>query len=350
MNNFLKVSILSFGFLLNGCEMSHQVFDQAEYEKKLRLMCPCVMFSEEQREIFKSMLPLDYFVIVPASGVGTQDAIRLEKSTTFGIKVSDSCLINKHILDAADTDENRFKRFRNAMHTEHKILWSLRGGYGSYRLISFLEKLPKPKHKKIFIGFSDTTAVSLFISQNWKNWEVIHAPVFTHLVNFHFYKPNFELLMQILHGTIEKYDITGLKPLNEAARCTEKISGKITGGNLTLLETSLSTSWEVQTKGKIVFIEDVGEISGSIYRLLYHLKLAGKFISARAIVFGSFVKADKEVNHCIKKFAEGENTPVFVTDQFGHGKVNMPIVYNADSFIQNDKLTIKLPKNWNRWW
>lgn len=333
---------------LIGCESGRM--SDAEYERKLRLQCPCVMFSNDQREIFKSLKTLDYFVVVPASGLNTQDIIRLDKSTTYGVRVSDSCFVNKNILGSADTDENRFKKFNAAMHTDHKILWALRGGYGSYSLISYLHKLPNPKHKKIFIGFSDTTAMSLFIAQNWKNWEVIHAPVFIHLVNDKFYKPNFELLMKILHGSVTKYSIPNLMPLNKIAAKSKNVSGRVSGGNLTLLETSLATVWEIQTKNKIIFIEDVGESASKIYRSLQHLKQAGKFNSVKAVVLGTFTEGQGSVYNCLKQFAEELKVPVFITNQFGHGKFNMPIVYNAQSSIQHGVWTINLPRNWKKQW
>lgn len=335
-------------FLFAGCSSQH--VSDAEYEKKLRLQCPCTMFSDEQRKIFSQLNTLDYFVVVPASGISTQDSIRLDKSTTYGLRVSDSCFINKNILGAADSDENRFRRFNAAMHTDHKILWTLRGGYGSYRLITFLQKLSKPKHKKIFIGFSDTTAMSLFISQNWKNWETIHAPVFIHLVNNKFREENFDLLMKILHGSIKKYSITNLRPLNTVAQKSKSVSGRITGGNLTLLGVSLATVWEVDTKNKIVFIEDTNESASKIYRSLQHLKQAGKFDSAKAVVLGTFDARYTKIYAYLKQFADELNIPVFITNQFGHGKFNMPIVYNAKSTIQSGKWTITLPKNWSKQW
>lgn len=339
---FSKIFSLALVMILSGCTMNdeHSMFNKEEYEQQLRLMCPCRMFSEDQRGIFEQLKSLDYFVVVPASGLGVQDSIRLEKSTRYGVRVSNSCYINKQILGAADTDQNRFRKFNNAAHTNHKILWALRGGYGSYRLIDFMKKSPPPKDGKIFVGFSDTTSLSLFISKNWKTWKVIHAPVFIHLVNQNFHKPSFDLLMKILHGSIDEYSISGLKPVNDAARTAEKVSGKVTGGNLSMIETSLATNWEIQTKNKIVFLEDVGERAEKIHRMLHHLKQAGKFKRARAIVFGAFSESSGDVGSVIQTFADELQIPVYITDQFGHDKVNMPIVYNAESEICNGEWRI----------
>lgn len=344
---FSKIFSLTLLIILAGCAENTEpsAFNKDQYEEQLRLMCPCRMFSDEQRDIFKQLESLDYFVVVPASGIGVQDSIRLEKSTHYGVRVSNSCYINKQILGAADTDRNRFRKFNNAAHTNHKILWALRGGYGSYRLIDFMEKSPPPKNGKIFIGFSDTTALSLFISKNWKNWKVIHAPVFIHLVNQNFHKPSFDLLMKILHGSVSEYSIDGLEPLNEAAKTAEKISGKTTGGNLSILETSLAADWEIQTKNKIVFLEDVGERAEKIHRMLHHLKQAGKFKRAKAVVFGAFSESLGDVGGVLRAFADGLRIPVYMTGQFGHGKVNMPIVCNADSEICGGKWTIILSRD-----
>lgn len=290
-------------------------------------------------------LKIDY--VSPATGIVKEFQKEYKKDIQkFGVLIPDEAFIDKNICRFSDTDENRFARLKRSVYSVSDIVWATRGGFGSYKLIDSLKNLPCPKKKKILIGFSDITALNLFVSQNWKNWTVIHAPMIVHLAKDKYHHSSWTLLLDILENNITQYEMTGLSPLNEAGEKAriDKICGKLTGGNLTLIESSLKTSWEIDTDGKILFIEDCHESAPSIYRSMYHLKEAEKLSKVRAIVFGHFEGIPK-CKEYLKHFASEVDIPVFITDQFGHGKNNIPLVYNADGCIEGNSLTVKLPKN-----
>ena len=291
-------------------------------------------------------LKIDY--VSPASGVdGNFRKEYLKDIRKFGVSIPNEALIDKNICRFSDTDDNRFARLKRSIYSPNSdIVWATRGGFGSYKLINRFVALSKPKKNKILIGFSDITALNLFVSQNWESWTVIHAPMIVHLAKDKYHHPSWTLLLDILENKITHYEISGLAPLNDAGEraMTEKICGRLTGGNLTLIESSLKTSWEIDTDDKILFIEDCNETAPSIYRSMYHLKEAGKLSKVKAIVFGHFVGVSKYEEY-LRDFASELDIPVFITDQFGHGKNNFPLVYNADSCIENNSLIVNLSNN-----
>jgi muramoyltetrapeptide carboxypeptidase len=280
-------------------------------------------------------------LIAPASGSDPQTIEALRTTTHLNIDISDN-LIEKSIIFHANSDENRFLQLKNALYDESSstIIWTLRGGYGSARLIDYLSKCPKPKTEKIFIGSSDITALHLFLSQQW-GWRTIHGAGLASILNPDQDPQNFEKIATIVSKSKKTLSLNPLIPLNTAALNTKKISGCITGGNLSIIQTSIGTSWQIQTAGKILFLEEIGEKGYRIDRALNHLKQAGLLKKVRAIVLGQYlapdvpkdVSASEAITVAIERFAKDTQIPVFKNEQFGHGNINYPIVYNAKSEI-----------------
>lgn len=335
--------------LLWGLLSSSLFFDQAvaiKSQKGTRLTEENTPQNKDRQSILKRMAKLKINHVSPATGIVKEfQEEYLKDIKKFGLLIPEEAIIDKNICRFSDTDENRWLRLERAINSDSEIIWATRGGFGSYKLIDSLKKLPRPKKSKILIGFSDITALNLFVSQNWKDWTVIHAPMIVHLAKDKYHHPSWALLLDILENKINDYSISGLTPLNELGKKAtsegKKICGKLTGGNLTLIESSLKTSWEIDTKDKILFIEDCNESAPSIYRSMYHLKAAGKLSEVKAIVFGYFVGVS-EYEEYLKHFAEELDIPVFITDGFGHGKKNFPLVYNADGVIENNSLIVSL--------
>ena len=334
--------------LLAGLVFSVSCFDQAVAKRQGNAGREVDKVQNKERQnTLKRLAKLKVSYVSPATGIVKEFLEEYQKDIRkFGVQVPDEAFIDKNICRFSDTDDNRFDWLKQSVYSDSDIVWTTRGGFGSYKLIGRLAALPRPKKNKILIGFSDITALNLYVSQNWKNWTVIHAPMTVHLAKDKYHHPSWTLLLDILENKITQYKMTVLTPLNKAGEKARisGIHGKLTGGNLTLIESSLKTSWEIDTDGKILFIEDCNETAPSIYRSMYHLKEAGKLSKAKAIVFGHFVGVSKYEKY-LKHFASEMDIPVFITDQFGHGKNNFPLVYNADGCIKDYTLTVKLPKN-----
>jgi muramoyltetrapeptide carboxypeptidase len=148
-----------------------------------------------------------------------------------------------------------------------KAIWAIRGGYGAAKLIPFLDELSPPKTNKLLLGFSDITALHLFLENKWHHAS-LHCAVINQLIN------NPELLYElkpILFGEEVQIIYDQLIPLNDLAKLNEIINATITGGNLSIVQTSIATSWQINTENKIIFLEDVGEEGYRIDRMLNQL-------------------------------------------------------------------------------
>lgn len=212
-----------------------------------------------------------------------------------------------HLIDAFTNDQS-------------KAVLAIRGGYGAAKLIPFLEKITPPVQPKLLLGFSDITALHLFLENTW-HWNSMHSTVINQImVNpqlLHELKP-------IVFGEKVGVSYKQLVPLNDLAAQPQTIEGSITGGNLSLVQTSLATSWQIQAKDKIIFLEDIGEKGYRIDRMLNHLLQAGIFDSAKAVIFGEItppILQAGEIDLCtpaIEKFAKQLNIPVLSLPIVGH--------------------------------
>lgn len=231
--------------------------------------------------------------------------------------------------------KTQLQHLKEALASDSKAIWCLRGGYGSMRLIPYLNKMKAPKKPKLFVGFSDITALHLFLTQKW-NWPTLHGRTLSQLSPETKNSPDRKLLQKIITGKVTHHTFKKLTPLNAAAKKEQTIKASITGGNLRILQSSLGTVWELQAKGKILFIEDVAERGYSIDRMLEQM-IQAKIIhkGLKAIIFGDFTQGherdgtDLTVN-ALKRFAVKVPYPVLMGLPAGHGEVyNYPIPFNT---------------------
>ena len=246
-------------------------------------------------------------------------------------------------LFCANTDEYRLNSLIEAIRNDHhQVLWCLNGGYGSARILPGIEQFLQCRIvKKIFIGFSDNTAVNLFLYQKLGWNKVIHGMNYNQIADSFtgevFDMNNFALIDKILDGTAKSIIFHDLKPLNNSAKSLKVVCGKITGGNLSILQTSLNTTWEIDTINKILVIEDVSEAPYRIDRMLEHLYQAKKFNGIKALVFGHFHKCEEQTNDALNRIAsllDTQRIPVLKTELIGHGYHNYPFVYGAYTEIR----------------
>ncbi len=226
--------------------------------------------------------------------------------------------------------------FKQSFKSKAKVLWCLCGGYGSARLIPYLEKMKPLKQNKMFIGYSDITALHLYFTQVWK-WKTIHGRVLTSLDGEANY-PDLKLYQELLEGSLKEITYPKLTAMNEAAKKKQTLKGVVTGGNLRLLECSIGTAWELEAQGKILFLEDIGERGYAIHRMLLHIAQAGLLEGVKAIVLGDFTEglepdgSDRKME-ALKAFAEEIEIPVFSGMPCGHGEKNWPLPFNTPATL-----------------
>ena len=223
-----------------------------------------------------------------------QKAILQLNELGFRTKFSKNYLAKKGFL--AGTDEQRLNDLHSMFQDkEVKAIVCLRGGYGTMRLLSHIDYDLIRKNPKLFIGFSDITALLYAFYQKAK-LITYHGPVGVWDINS-FSKHSF------LHVLQSNRSYTIKAPQNQAITTLKKgiAEGHIIGGNLSLMSSLIGTPYDVSFKNKIIFIEDIGEEPYRIDRMFAQLFLAKKFERVKGIIFGQFfdcfAKRSKKITH-----------------------------------------------------
>ena len=208
-----------------------------------------------------------------------QKAIQLAES--WGLNV----VLGKNLFNQnnhfAGTDEERAEDFQKALDNPNiKAIWAARGGYGSVRLLDRLDFTKFMGNPKWIIGYSDITAFHNHIHN--LGFETLHAMMATSLEE----KPE-EITKTIssykkaLFGEQLSYSI----PSSNYNRLGE-VSGQLIGGNLAIVTSMLGSKSQLDTKDKILFLEEIGEYKYSIDRMLQSLKRANYFSTIKAVIIG----------------------------------------------------------------
>ncbi|HEY2353181.1 MAG TPA: LD-carboxypeptidase [Candidatus Acidoferrum sp.] len=209
--------------------------------------------------------------------------------TRLGFSVAEGASFESHGYFSAVTASRR-EDFLHALNRQDVgALVGVRGGYGSNYLLDDLN-IPSSANPKIILGFSDLTSLQLYL---WKR---------CHWVTF--YGPMLAAGLDAGAGAAKGYDE---KSLSAALQTTSggwtldlqgqalrdgEARGRLLGGCLTLVETSIGTPWDLETDGAILVLEDRGMKPWQVDRALMHLKQAGKFKGVRGIVLGDFPECE----------------------------------------------------------
>lgn len=196
----------------------------------------------------------------------------------------------------AGTTEERIKDLHKAFtNDDYKAVICLKGGYGTPRLLKHLDMELIKDHFKPFLGYSDITA--LHVHFNNHGLPTFHGPMasspFTDEYTMNYLK---KALFSSDVFTIENPDD---EPMN--VLISGKCTGELVGGNLSLLVATLGSDYEIDTKGKILFIEEINEPNYVIDRMLTSLDLAGKFQDCQGVILGTFTGCDSDPDNTLKK-------------------------------------------------
>lgn len=234
----------------------------------------------------------------------------------------------------AGTDENRtagLQQFLDDPGTSAIIC--ARGGYGTTRIVDNLDFTEFKKYPKWIVGFSDVTALHLKLA--CLGYESIHGtmPIL-------FTKDDSASSVDQLRRTLfgEDFELKG--PSNKGNR-NGQATGKLIGGNLSLLTDSLGTAYEVETEGKILILEEVEEYLYKIDRMIVQLKRANKLTHLAGLVLGHFTEIkDTElsfgetVSEIIRFHIKEFNYPVAFDFQIGHQNPNMAWIQGRDALLE----------------
>lgn len=244
----------------------------------------------------------------------------------------------------AGTDQARADDL-HAMFADKTIrgILSIQGGYGTPRLLPHLDFTLIRKNPKVLMGYSDLTALNVVIHQR------------TGLVTFHGPTVGYDMAHEFTY-TRQWFEraVMRREPIGEiknpedgpeiVSLCSGRATGRLIGGNLSLLIATLGTPYEVDTTGAIVFLEDVDELPYRFDRMLTHFVLAGKLRDAAGIVVGECVgcvpkdpeKPSLTILEILDDLIRPLNKPTLYGVCCGHGKKKVTLPYGVQSTVDAD--------------
>lgn len=289
----------------------------------------------------KPLLPGDTVALVGVSGCiheenideCVQRAVARLEGLGFKVRLDPSC--GKRYGYLAGTDQERADALMNAFaDDEVDGIWCIKGGYGCIRMLDLIDWDMIRRHPKAFIGFSDITTLHTVLHERCG------------LCTFHGPMPKsspmepgatLDSLMHALAGVPDK-EIRNLNGTPLTTVHSGIAEGQLVGGNLTLVTAGTGTAYDLDVKGKILFLEDVGERTYVIDRYLHQLYHAGKLTECAGIILGGFTDCVVEDPNC------GLTLEEVLRDVFS--KVNVPVLSGLQAGHMREMVTLPLGRRY----
>jgi len=285
-------------------------------------------------------------IVAPGSPA---DEVKLYKATArlesmgFRIRHGTSCFGKYGYL--AGKDEVRAEDI-NLMFEDPKIdaVFCMRGGYGSPRILNLINYDTIKSNPKIFMGYSDITAIHIAIIQKCQ-LVTFHGPMLTSdFLSSEFENYTAIHMMKALTSTfpIGKIVKAPGTPEGKMLACGSA-EGKLIGGNLSLISDTLGTPFEIDTRGKLLLIEELEEEPYRIDRMLTQLKLAGKLDDVKGIVLGQFTdcgpkypESSLNIEQVFEDILVSLEKPILQNICFGHDTHKATIPMGVKAKIDGD--------------
>ncbi len=265
----------------------------------------------------------------------------IERLESWGLNVVLGKSLHERNGYFAGTDEERREDIQTALdNPEIRAIIFARGGYGTTRIIDSIDFSSFIHSPKWLVGFSDLTSITLQASV--LEVPAIHGPVCMTLGQD---KLSDESLRDLLFGKLD----FGF-PLLTNLSISGVTTGRITGGNLSMIYESIGASNEIETDGNILFLEEVGEAKYSVDRMMNKLKRCGKLEGLSGVIIGNFSSItdtqkyfSESVEEILMSYLKPLNIPVAVGLEAGHEQRNLPLVIGLDveMEVSTNKLKLK---------
>ena len=250
-----------------------------------------------------------------------------EDKMTRGVVFLESCGFKVHVgANAlkkygpfAGSDAERLADLQKVTDNKKiKAVFCSRGGYGIARIISGISFTALHRNPKWYVGFSDITVLHMWLNELY-GLISLHAEMPLNYSNTEKSPETFNTLIKALSGDHLSYTWEG-NSIRAGA-----VDGEITGGNLSLIYSLIGTKAEPYTKGKILFLEEVGEYYYHLDRMMNSLRMAGKLDGLAALVIGGMNEMEdgktpwgKTAEETIEDVVSGFDYPVYFNFPAGH--------------------------------
>ena len=278
----------------------------------------------------------DTVAIVAPSGILKHRNEEVERAKRLLKQWNLNVVVGKHVFNQANhfagTDQERCEDFQNALDNPNiKAIWCARGGYGTVRILDKLDYTKFLEQPKWIIGYSDITALHNQIHN--LGVQSLHAMMCVSLPKDESeVEQTIATFKKAIFGETLSYTLEGSK-YNQ----TGEVRAPIVGGNLTMLHTMLGSKTSVDTSGKILFIEEIGEYKYHIDRMLQSLKRAGYFDHCKGVIVGDMTKLRKNTT------LWGTSIEQLILDALAD--YDFPIAFNMPAGHEEDNRALILGRN-----
>jgi muramoyltetrapeptide carboxypeptidase len=243
-------------------------------------------------------------------------------------------IIGKHVFDKqfqyAGTDQQRASDLKEAINDPvTKAILCARGGYGTVRTIERLDFSAILRNPKWLVGFSDVTILHSVL--NKLGIASIHGSMPGFFLENKKINRSFLSLIELISTGRSRNEIAG-HLLNRKGTCI----AELVGGNLSLLYSLQGTPWQLDTSGKILIIEDVGEYLYHLDRMMQNLKMAGQLRNLKGMVVGGFTEMKdnespfgKTASEIILEAVSDYDFPVCFDFPVGHIPKNLAVMFGG---------------------
>ncbi|MFZ7114424.1 MAG: S66 peptidase family protein [Bacteroidota bacterium] len=271
-------------------------------------------------------------------------AIDLLKS--WGLEVQTGKNLYKEENQFAGSDEDRAGDLQRALNNKNvQAVLFARGGYGTVRIIDQIDWKKFIKQPKWLIGYSDITVVHSHVHRHCLV-QTLHAPMSLNIPKLN--APCLQVFKETLFGKPLRYSSSKQLPQLEKLNRKGKSKGRLVGGNLSILYSMSGTPSEIDTAGKILFLEDLDEYLYHVDRMMMNLKRSGKLKDLAGLIVGGmsemkdnpipFGKTAEEIIHdAVKEFS----FPVVYGFPAGHIPNNYPLIMGSEVTLNvTDKMEL----------
>jgi muramoyltetrapeptide carboxypeptidase len=276
-------------------------------------------------------------VCAPARKVSREDvAGGIELLQSWGYKVLEAPNLYGAYHQFSGTDHERRQDLQFLLdHPEVKAIISARGGYGSVRLIDQLSWDEFSRNPKWIIGFSDITVFHNHLHRHYRI-PTLHAPMLFNLSGEKLYMPAATRLKEILEGDFKPVKGVADQKIH-SLNINGEASGVLVGGNLSLLYALSGSDSDIETNGKILFLEDLDEYLYHIDRMMMQLLRSGKLNSLKGLIVGGMndmkdnaVPFGETAEQIIRRFCEPFDFPLWFGFPAGHIPENLPFILGTE--------------------
>lgn len=287
-------------------------------------------------------------IVAPSSPPNKAD---LERSLAFLEQLGLKWKLGQHVYNVngylAGTDDERLQDLED-MFADPSIngIICARGGYGSARYTDRLDLQLIRENPKVFWGYSDITFLHTAIGL-YSNLVTFHGPMLESCVAKDTFDDLSAKLFQQLFEPMELHYTEEISPLTALAG--GRAQGELVGGNLSLLANTIGTKFEIDTKDKLLLIEDIGEEPYRVDGMLNQLRMAGKFADAAGVVIGDFSNTEPKkekktlsLDEVFHHYLGGLGKPVVEGFKIGHCEPHFAIPLGVEAKLDADRKTLTM--------